>query len=396
MNMQKQDHPIVNLPALFQKYGQLGHLQNGKLVFRNPDYLYKKFRNSIKSHPNDRDGMYKALAGWLPDDETLELSDEGVKSAQDQTSLRSLFNQVASLAEEQIPPIPAPMLEKLKTPTDPDRAPIYMARAFSSYVAKDQSAAYQWYMCYLGLKAAGLNVIADAPADLFKDPRGHNLPIFTRDTSIIINDTAYMLSFPQYFSAGRGSKSFRREVVENFYKKQGLTVKRLGLRMGDGGDLVFDPISNTLFAGGRDQSAAEDIESLKIIQNDNPNMKIVPIERRDHRLYHLDTMLAFLPRGEVVLSEAGFYGYDYNVLKQITAGRKIITLPAEVETNPMMCNLVSSENTVVLSKNYQPLKQEIEKCGYDVYSPSDFNLNHAQLHGGGLHCMTNQSLRCKI
>jgi N-dimethylarginine dimethylaminohydrolase len=392
--MHQEERPIIALPDLFQKYGQLTHQADGKLVFENKDYLLKKFRNTVKAYADHYGDLYIALRDWFPEDYTYKISIDEYRSIQEQATLTSLFNKVASIAEDQLPPVSPDILDKIQTEkTAEDAQPFFMQRSYVTPFRYDNSAPYQWYMCQLALKAAGFKIITNDALDLFHDARGQNLPIFTRDTAFILEDKAYILGFSQYLRRAQNSRQLRKQHIERFYQKQGFTTRHIRDWFGDGGDFVYDVTSTTLFIGIDRKRDAENIKHLHAIQNDFPDLNIVPIVRENYRLYHLDTMLSFLPNGEVIVNKTGFNDDDYKNLKTITAGRKIIPVPTECEDDPMTCNLVSSDNSVILSCENDYLKKEIDQCGYDVYSPHDFNLNHAQLHLGGLHCMTNQSLR---
>jgi N-dimethylarginine dimethylaminohydrolase len=378
------------VPPKFKMYGQMGHRANGELIFQNKDYLFQEFLEAVRT-----DFYQNIVHDWFPEEERDNVSEENLTPNQSEASLKAIFNDAVNVAEQKLPRLSSELLNRLESsPSAPAEAPIFMSRAFAPPFFGDINCAYHWYMCHLGLKAAGLNIVTNDPLEIRKDVKGYdNMQIFTRDSAFILNDTAYILNNTKYFSYNESLRKIRREHFENFYNDQGLTTKILYDAPYDGGDLVYDPISTTLFVGSEYPSRIFDKSDFQPILDDFPQLNIMHIERQDDRLYHLDTMLAFLPRGEVVLNYAGFKIREYAKLADIIAGRKIIAIDENREFNSMMCNFVAAGNSVILSVENENLKQQIAQCGYDVYSPKDFNLPNAELYDGGLHCMTNQSLR---
>jgi N-dimethylarginine dimethylaminohydrolase len=212
--------------------------------------------------------------------------------------------------------------------------------------------------------------------------------VFTRDRAFLIGDMAFLPDLSpgvmrEYDLSDAGIEShrdfdraFRRQLQRDGVR----TVTTEGHFL-EGGNLVYDRQSNTLFIGmadtfvvggnDPDRRAAYEVHNshlADIFRRRGINVEFVPLSRDQsvqERYYHLDTAMAVLPHGELMVYPGAITEAARQRLQRLFEGRTIIMLTEEEGAN-FPTNLASVGNTLIPTQVFPGLQARLQRLGYRV------------------------------
>lgn len=164
------------------------------------------------------------------------------------------------------------------------------------------------------------------------------------------------------------------------------------------GDNVIDPAGrNMIFSGYVDNpNSTNPSEGRSSIHAhtfiaEKTGLKVLSLEVKDP-FFHIDTSMAPLPGGELIVYPGGMSSNAYSKLKAEALDK--FNLPhdeylievSKADAHAYACNLVVSGDQIVMPEVSQELQDRIKRRGYDVHT---VNLSHFIHAGGGPHCLTN-------
>lgn len=182
----------------------------------------------------------------------------------------------------------------------------------------------------------------------------------------------------------------------------------------EGGDVLYDARKDILFVGHGQDSAyplsAHELKQLKgelhaetgasVTVIDRPFSGAHPDASLSYR-FHLDTFMALLPNGEMLVDPRYTSEQSMNTLQTIY-GDNLLRIPKEeatmaigVNNSTYMANyapnLVSVGMTLVMPTCCHPLKRLLKQRGYSVVTAQDIGLSPGLLNmrGGSVHCVTS-------
>jgi N-dimethylarginine dimethylaminohydrolase len=181
-------------------------------------------------------------------------------------------------------------------------------------------------------------------------------------------------------------ESRRREVqhYRKFFEQRGFEVIDLRLPAGEfiegGGDLLWNTDMQFVWAGYGFRSTKAGIEAFTGAMMQR-NVKVVPLELRDERFYHLDTCLAPLTADSVLIYPGAF---SENALKAIRASVKRVHEVSEQEALKFICNGVSANGRFITGALPDSLQRALqaEKLEAVVVDTSEFEKS-----GGSVCCL---------
>ncbi len=183
----------------------------------------------------------------------------------------------------------------------------------------------------------------------------------------------------------------------------------------EGGDILFDPHKGLLFIGHDENtvcvSRTNSISQLCNYLSAESGFEVIKIYRHESSLsdddhdaqssrFHLDTFMAILPKGELLLDARYTSTASVKRLHKIY-GDKIIyvgadnpaTVPciATTDVPNSVTNLVAVGRSLLMPSCSRSLKNELRKQDYVVVTPEDLGgvPSDFYLNGGGPHCVTH-------
>lgn len=202
----------------------------------------------------------------------------------------------------------------------------------------------------------------------------------------------------------------QKSLIASYNNKWREKIKSVKDCFIEGGNLVYDPIGKQLFCGyyveNGDENGPNHQSKISMQQLEkSTGLKIVPIPVIQpideqgygikHDFYHLDTFLAILPRGEVVV-HTGAAGPQHEetikqqILQAVGESRPIMYLDQE-QAAQMPTNITGVGNTTILTKECEPVRDQLSAWGYDVISPKTAGLEDIdwKIRNGGARCLTS-------
>jgi N-dimethylarginine dimethylaminohydrolase len=181
-------------------------------------------------------------------------------------------------------------------------------------------------------------------------------------------------------------ESRRREVphFRAFFTQRGFEVIDLQLPPGEfiegGGDLLWNTDMRFVWAGYGFRSTKTGIEAFTAAMMQR-NIKVVPLELRDERFYHLDTCLAPLTGDSVLIYPGAF---SDNALQAIRASVKRVHEVSEADALRFICNGVAANGRFITGALPPSLEKALkaERLEPVVVDTSEFEKS-----GGSVCCL---------
>ena len=262
----------------------------------------------------------------------------------------------------------------------------------------------KWNAAKTLIEAAGGNVVTGRGADM----DGGLRETFTRDRYVVVEGKAYLPDPQAYAALIIAAKienpdmsivdTYKSEIdqAEKMLKSQGVPVVRVAGAWFEGGNVIIDRASSTIFMGlETDRDNAHSLGKLAQAVNAYSNAK--PYDAMGVPLvngiiyYHLDLgMSEPLPKGgEVLLSPHVTDAQTLSAIQKRIGQGRIIKLGENEEAGAT--NLVTpTRDTIVLTTASPDLMGKLSGKGYQVFHPGMQNKYSLTIASGGVHCMTNE------
>ncbi len=188
---------------------------------------------------------------------------------------------------------------------------------------------------------------------------------------------------------------FRNKMIEDFNIGVSTVETYVDLHGEGTGDNVYDPARDIFWCGFKPKGGAHDPSAgrsdpdfHKLLQARlNMDNRTVPIEVQKP-FFHIDTTLAPLPSGHVLVYPGGVTQEGFQTIEAI-AGKENLICVDEQDAKNYACNLiVMDDKNLIMPVISAPLKKRIEDIGFSV---TEVDLSqYVALSGGGPHCLTNR------
>jgi N-dimethylarginine dimethylaminohydrolase len=230
-------------------------------------------------------------------------------------------------------------------------------------------------------------------------PPQENLPylVFTADASCSFQAGSKGFSIISRFSNDHRSQE---SSIHQYYLQSALPKREIitpSFYYEGTGDTLYDPFRDLFWAGytrtpGRQGAASgrSDIRGHELLAHLSQT-PVISLEVQ-RPFFHLDTALAPLSRGHIVVFENGLAPVSFHkMLKEGFIDRSLdpkeylITVDIK-DAKDYACNLICHGNKVLLPRCSAELQKKISEKGYEV---SCCDVDNFVLAGGGIHCLTN-------
>ncbi len=225
------------------------------------------------------------------------------------------------------------------------------------------------------------NALLRAGAQLINVPFVHAAydSVFVKDSAVLVQrgeNLQALLCMPRF--SQRRSEQLTRAAT--FYRL-GFTVHEPPSVPLEGGDVVMLPDGGALLGYGlrSDLGAVACLEKLL-------GAEVTPLELRDPHLYHLDTALAALSDGTVLLCPDAFSPAALRLLERRRSVRRIDYVPRQ-EALDFGLNLVQVGTAVLVGGTAPHVQSLLSQRGFH---PITVPLDQFQLAGGSAACLVAQ------
>jgi hypothetical protein len=234
--------------------------------------------------------------------------------------------------------------------------------------------------------------------DTSKSDQGGIREVFSRDRYFMHDDIAYLPDIKKYEQlGGMFIEDMRGEIdqAEKFLKERGIKTVKVDDAWFEGGNLVTNAASRTIFMGleqdwDNSGSSQKLIAAINAHQKHKWDMMGVPLSNQGH-LFHLDLgMSQELPNGEHLLSPHVTDKDTFKAIQERIGDKKIILLTDERDTSDYSANLaVASRTNLVMNAASDTLKSDLKARGYTPVLPDQFGQYNFLIASGGPDCQTN-------
>ena len=226
----------------------------------------------------------------------------------------------------------------------------------------------QWQSLYLSLTALGVRVLT------VPQKKGCPDMIFTANAGVV-SGRSFIPSHFRY-AQRRGEES----AFVRFFRRKGYRIEDVagGFFFEGEGDLL--PYRDMLFGGFRFRSEISAHERVAI----RLKKRLVALELRQSRFYHLDTCFLPLDERSVLYYPDAFDAYGRKAI------RRFIENPIPVgaqDAHQFACNGLRVGRTVVLNKATRALKKRLAAIGYEVHETPTSEFMKA---GGSVKCLVSR------
>lgn len=223
------------------------------------------------------------------------------------------------------------------------------------------------------LKRVLTNDIGAEVVEMQAQPKLPDL-VFTANAALVYKDVAVVSRFR--YDERRPEEKFYGE----WFRNNGFVASFLPeeISFEGAGDALFS--GETLFSGYMPRT---DIISHSYISN-LLNVRVISLELKDSRFYHLDTCFCPLSDGYVIYFPEAFDQYGNQAIESFFPEEKRIIVTEE-EACKFSCNAVNIENHVVFNKTTERLKNELRRKGF---IPHEVDLSEFLKSGGSSKCLT--------
>jgi lysine-ketoglutarate reductase/saccharopine dehydrogenase-like protein (TIGR00300 family) len=219
-----------------------------------------------------------------------------------------------------------------------------------------------------------LNDIAEV--DLVQGQPGVPDMVFTANAGLVLGDNAVLSRF--YHPERQGEEPYFKQWFEN----NGFNVFELpqDLPFEGAGDALLDREGRWLWAGYGFRSELDSHPYLAKWLD----IEVLSLRLIDDRFYHLDTCFCPLSGGYLLYYPGAFDSYSNHIIEGRIPQEKRIAI-AEADAVNFACNSVNVEQTVVMNKASDSLKQRMSDAGFKVIETP---LTEFLKAGGAAKCLT--------
>ncbi len=215
-----------------------------------------------------------------------------------------------------------------------------------------------------------------AQVDLVEGQQGVPDMVFTANAGLVLGDNAVLSRF--YHPERQGEEPhFKKWFADNGFKVFELPKD---LPFEGAGDALLDREGRWLWAGYGFRS---ELDSHPYIAK-WLDIEVLSLRLIDDRFYHLDTCFCPLTGGYVLYYPAAFDSYSNHIIEKRVPESKRIAI-AEPDAINFACNAVNVEQTVVMNKASDSLKQRLADVGFQVIETP---LTEFLKAGGAAKCLT--------
>ncbi|MGL6342310.1 MAG: dimethylarginine dimethylaminohydrolase family protein, partial [Waterburya sp.] len=213
-----------------------------------------------------------------------------------------------------------------------------------------------------------------AKVDLVQGQPGVPDMVFTANAGLVLGDNVVLSRF--YHPERQGEEPFFKQ----WFEENGFQVFELpkDLPFEGAGDALLDREGRWLWAGYGFRS---ELDSHPLIAN-WLDIEVLSLRLIDDRFYHLDTCFCPLAGGYLLYYPAAFDSYSNHVIEKRVPAEKRIAI-AETDAVNFACNAVNVEQSVVMNKASDNLKQRLGDVGFTVIETP---LTEFLKAGGGAKC----------
>ena len=215
-----------------------------------------------------------------------------------------------------------------------------------------------------------------AIVDLITPQQGVPDMVFTANAGLILGEHAVLSRF--YHPERQGEEPY----FQKWFEDNGFTVHKLpqDLPFEGAGDALLDREGRWLWAGYGFRS---ELDSHPYIAK-WLDIEVLSLRLIDDRFYHLDTCFCPLTGGYLLYYPGAFDAYSNHLIESRVDAEKRIVI-AEADAINFACNTVNVEQTVVMNKASDRLKQTLNEVGFKVIETP---LTEFLKAGGAAKCLT--------
>ncbi|MGA7935814.1 MAG: TIGR00300 family protein [Kovacikia sp.] len=215
-----------------------------------------------------------------------------------------------------------------------------------------------------------------AIVDLVQPQKGVPDMVFTANAGLVLGNDVVLSRF--FHKERQGEEPFFKQ----WFEEQGYLVHELpkDLPFEGAGDALFDREGRWLWAGYGFRS---ELDSHPYIAK-WLDIEVLSLRLMDERFYHLDTCFCPLSNGYLLYYPGAFDAYSNRLIELRVPEVKRIAI-AEDDAVNFACNAVNIEQTVILNKASDDLKQRLKAVGFKVIETP---LTEFLKAGGAAKCLT--------
>jgi lysine-ketoglutarate reductase/saccharopine dehydrogenase-like protein (TIGR00300 family) len=215
-----------------------------------------------------------------------------------------------------------------------------------------------------------------AVVDLIQAQPGWPDLVFTANAGLVLGDQVVLSRF--FHKERQGEEPFFKQ----WFQEQGYTVHELprDLPFEGAGDALLDREGRWLWAGYGFRS---ELDSHPLLAK-WLDIEVLSLRLMDERFYHLDTCFCPLSGGYLLYYPPAFDAYSNRLIEMRVAESKRIPL-GEADAVNFACNAVNVEQTVIMNRASQSLKQRLQAEGFELLETP---LSEFLKAGGAAKCLT--------
>jgi len=227
----------------------------------------------------------------------------------------------------------------------------------------------QWQGLYQVLKERAI-------VDLVQPERGVPDMVFTANAGLVLDNVVVLSRF--YHKERQGEEPF----FKAWFESQGFTVHELpkDLPFEGAGDALLDREGRWLWAGYGFRSELDSHPYLAKWLD----IEVLSLRLMDERFYHLDTCFCPLSGGYLLYYPPAFDAYSNRLIELRVPPEKRIAIPEKDAVN-FACNAVNVNQTVIMNKASDALKEQLNGLGFEVVETP---LTEFLKAGGAAKCLT--------
>jgi lysine-ketoglutarate reductase/saccharopine dehydrogenase-like protein (TIGR00300 family) len=221
------------------------------------------------------------------------------------------------------------------------------------------------------------HIIKDhAIVDLVTPQKGVPDMVFTANAGLVLGDTVVLSRF--YHKERQGEEPFFKQ----WFEEQGYTVHELpkDLPFEGAGDALLDREGRWLWAGYGFRSELDSHPYLAKWLD----IEVLSLRLMDERFYHLDTCFCPLAGGYLMYYPPAFDAYSNRLIEMRVPAAKRIAV-SEPDAANFACNAVNIDQTIILNKASDELKQRLMEIGFRLIETP---LTEFLKAGGAAKCLT--------